>query len=772
MRPAVRARKGGGLSRALLTALLVAVGSPGPARRFVPEPYGAAGAVECANGLRIDSSRAYRADDRIPAGRVVVAALRRPVDSDALEALRRAGLEPLAGVFPQSVVCRAARELAGLAPPCALWLAPLPPAAKLAPDLAASGAVQAVAALWPGGDLRTDDIEGLGARLTRVGARTVEFECPADRLAAVAALDRIAWIQPRAAAAPFNDNVQWVLQRGWLPEAPPPETATPVWNRGIRGQGMVIGLFDSGIRTEHDMFRDDRVPITQPGIYPGHRKVVAYKLYRNAAFSDHSGFSYHGTAVAGCLAASDSATGGLSKFDGFAPDARIYFVDNGTAIGTYVFDPDLTELLDSVRYSLGMDDPVKQSSGSFGTGDALGYYRLEEASTDAVLWADKWFTLAWAAGNFGRGIYNIGHPSCAKNLLTVGACENGTDARLVASFTSRGPTRDQRVKPELLSPGRNVWTAYGDSVNSYRSRSGTSFSTPGVSAALALIRQYLRDGWHPLGRPEPGNAWPRASSALLRALAVAGAEPDVGTDFVPNKDVGWGRLNLGRLLHFEGDSIELDLFEDTVGIATGELREYEFVRVARQPLRVVLCWTDTAAALFPAAALVNDLDLELVSPDGNRYRGNQLYAGQSAANPPLWDERNTIEVCLLDVPLDGRWTVRVLARNVYTERQPYAVAVRTGPVPQSGIADARPAPLLRRSVMGASPRVGLLLEGPGRLTVYAADGRAAARLSVAPGPSQWPWTDGAGRPLPAGVYAVRFEPLGRPAESFRSVVVR
>ncbi|MFO7650080.1 MAG: S8 family serine peptidase [bacterium] len=752
----------------LLTAIVLALGSLGPARRFVPEPYAQVGAIVCANGLRIDATAALASTDRIATGTVIVAALRRPVDSTALEALRAAGLEPLAGVFPQSVVCRAGRDIPATTPDCALWLAPLPPGAKLAPDLPADGLVEAVAALWPGTDPQTvaGAIAASGAKVSQVGAHTLEFSCPADRLIALAALDAVAWVQPRPAAEPFNSAVQWVLQRGWLAEAPPPATATPIYDRGIRGQGITVGLFDSGIYTAHDMFRDERIPIIAPGIFPTHRKVVAYKMYRTAHFGDNNFFSYHGSAVAGSLCGSDSAAGGASKYDGFAPDSRVCFVDNGTTYGTYVFDADLTELLDSVRLGRGLDERVRQASGSFGSGTALGYYRIEEATVDAALWNDKWFTLVWAAGNFGRGTYNIGHPACAKSALTVGACGNGTAAREVPDFTSRGPTRDERTKPDLVSPGRTVFTVYGDSACNYRSRNGTSFSAPGVSAALALVRQYLRDGWHPSGRPEPQHAWPRVTSALLRGLALAAADPDVGTEFVPNKDVGWGRLDLGRLLHFEGDSIELDLFEDTVGLSTGEFREHSFERVGRQPLRVALVWTDTAAPPFPLAALVNDINLELVSPDGNRYRGNALIDGQSAPNPPLWDTRNTAELCLLDLPLPGRWTARVYGRNVYSPRQPYALVVRTGPTPPAAVAEAPAAPLPRLSAARIGPRLPVL--GPGRLTAFSSDGRAVASERIGPGRHEWPGT----RRLPAGVYAVRFEPAGRPPEICRLVVVR
>jgi hypothetical protein len=114
------------------------------------------------------------------------------------------------------------------------------------------------------------------------------------------------------------------------------------------------------------------------------------------------------------------------------------------------------------------------------------------------------------------------------------------------------------------------------------------------------------------------------------------------------------------------------------------------------------------------------LDLELTSPDGNHYRGNQFYNGWSRVNPSGWDGRNVEEVCLVPHPLTGRWTARVIGRNVYTPFQPFAVAVRggiSGMVP--GVAD------------GEFPRIGTVPKTPfglpsrpgWRLTVFAIDGR-------------------------------------------------
>lgn len=579
-----------------------------------------------------------------------------------------------------------------------------------------------MAAVWPGenASAAADAFADLGAEVAFQSREIIGCRASARTALALARLEAVAWIQPRGRCVSFNDNVQWVVQTGWHPEPPEPEPGRRVWANGVRGQGIVLGLLDMGINVWHNMFRDPALPLTGPGVFPEHRKIAAYKLYRTAAFGDAPGAGYHGTAVAGTLAGSDGPVGGSSPLDGVAPDARIYFVDNGTASGLYVYYDEMAELLDSVRYSIGMAEPVRQASGSFGSLDGLSYYRLAEATADAVCWEEKELAVTWAAGNAGGTRYRLGHPSCAKNILTVGGTGNGTASNEVYPASSRGPTRDGRIKPNVLAPGQSINTAYGGDTFAYSLRSGTSFSAPAAAAALGLARQYFREGRYPDGWPDSTRSLRRLSAAFYRALAIAAAGPDVGTATVPNEAVGWGRLNLSRVLHFPGDSVALTFVDETRGLGTGMYDEFFLDLDRRSPLRVVLAWTDTAAAVEAAITIVNDLNLELLSPDRNAYRGNQLFEGQSMPNPPVWDERNVEEVCQLERPLPGRWRIRVYGRNIYTVRQPYAVVI-TG-----GIAGLPPGIAEREMPSGpARPtaRRWPLVPPGATLRVFGADGR-------------------------------------------------
>ena len=710
----------------LLPALLAGTAS---AVSYAPEPYAGAAIIRFANGTSIDTRIAPLPEPtaRMGTGTVWLMHLTGPVQQEWLAELRSLGADPVCYLAYQTVVCRLWRDVPASdfrTLSFVDWFGPHPPSAKLAPELSTPDSrlptPDLVLSVWPDEDPNSvaAAIAGIGADVAEVTGRSVRFRFDAARLPEIAALEPVAWIQECSPARRFNSDVQWVMQIGWRPERPDEPTGHRIWEHGIRGQNMVVGLFDTGIATGHDMFIDPAVPVTGPGLFPEHRKFVAYKLYKGAAFGDAG--SFHGSAVAGTLCGNDSIVGNASKLDGVAPDCRLYFVDEGDAFGVDVFDADFTALLDSVRLSRGVAEPVRQVSGSFGSSEELSYYRLEEASLDAVCWNDKEFLAVWAAGNSGGSAYNIGHPSGAKNALTIGACGNGTQSNAVWASSSRGPCRDERIKPNLLAPGQDVATADGRAPHSYVAASGTSISAPAASGALMLLRQYFAEGWYPTGLPDSGHRVTHLSSALMRAMAIAAADSNVGSEYPPNASAGWGRLDVSTIMHFADDSNGLAFLDDTLGVATGEAQNFQFELSGRAPLHVVLAWTDTAAAPEAAIAIVNDLDLELTSPDGNRYHGNQFYGGWSASNPPNWDERNVEEVCLINHPLTGRWTARILGRNVYSPRQPFAVAVRGGIVGMvPGVAEGN----CPRIETVPKTRWGLPLRPGWHLAVFSIDGR-------------------------------------------------
>jgi len=95
-----------------------------------------------------------------------------------------------------------------------------------------------------------------------------------------------------------------------------------------------------------------------------------------------------------------------------------------------------------------------------------------------------------AAGNTGPAQKQIFSPGETKNAITVAATYNQAEGgNALAAFSSRGPTWDGQIKPDIAAPGVNVNTATAGTVNGYSNRSGTSFSAPIVTGVVALMRE-------------------------------------------------------------------------------------------------------------------------------------------------------------------------------------------------------------------------------------------------------------------------------------------
>jgi hypothetical protein len=662
----------------------------GPVHRFEPVAGDEVNYVSFANGITIDTRTGEPA---LPAGLALapsagesqyyIIQFTGPFLHQWFRDLDRAGIKTFGYLPNYAVVASLTAEQRALVAslPMVRWTGLYQPAYKLESSLLdATGARKVVILCLPfedAGPVRSaiEDVGGtVVTAMTSSFGTTITAELDGSDLAAVARLNQVYWIQEWSEGSVCNNTSQWVMQGGYQASSPPDTStvARPVWRHGVRGQHVILSTTDTGLNTGHDMFRDPAMSITPPGIWPDHRKVVAYKKFQGA---DASEGQYHGSHVAGSVCGNDSITGGTSYYDGMAKDARYYFVDitNGYS---FLVPEDHTPLWDTVYSGRGLPDslrPIKQQSGSWRWGNSSGTYKIQDASSDAFGWAHPDFLNLIAAGNEGSGARTLGNPSIAKNILTIGATERGTASNTVASFSSRGPTQDNRIKPNVMAPGVDIWSALNSGTNGYDQMSGTSMATPTANGTVGLMRCYLQEGYYPTGTPEPGNRITYITAALLRSMAMASADPNVGSYTIPSFDIGWGRLDADSLLYFAGDVRKLLITDDTSGIATGEFKEQRFRVGSAIPLRLCLAWTDTAAAPSANPTIVNDLDLTLTSPTGTVYKGNKYTSGQSTPNPTGRDSINVEECARVNAPDTGVWTMRVSAHNVATNaRQDFA----------------------------------------------------------------------------------------------------
>jgi hypothetical protein len=289
----------------------------------------------------------------------------------------------------------------------------------------------------------------------------------------------------------------------------------------------------------------------------------------------------------------------------------------------------------------------------------------------------------FSVGNEGAPPRAVNTPGTAKNVITVGASENvredgmdgcgygngdADDAQDMAVFSSRGPTDDGRVKPDIVAPGTHIQgaasqaagyagltvcdTYWPNGQTLYTWSSGTSHATPAIAGALSLIDHYFR---LQLGRPAP-------SPAMLKAYLLNSARHLTGIGAggtLPSNDQGWGIASLNTA--FDG-APRLLVDQGVVLHGTGETYTLRgVVAVPGDPFRVTLAWTDVPGTPT-ASAWVNDLDLE-VSIAGTTYKGN-VFAGASSVGGGSYDDKNNVEGMFLPAGVSGSFTVAVRAANI------------------------------------------------------------------------------------------------------------
>ncbi len=246
-----------------------------------------------------------------------------------------------------------------------------------------------------------------------------------------------------------------------------PKIATPkVWEVGLKGQGIKVAVVDTGIDPTHPDFEG---------------RIVATKSFIGGDKDDNG----HGTHVAGTIAGSGVKSNG--KYVGVAPEAMLYIAkvldaNGGGSMSSVMAGIEWAALEQKVQI-------INLSMGSSGSCD--GTDALSVLCDEAVTQADV--VMCVAAGNSGPGSQTIGPPGCARYVITVGAI---TDNDRIAGFSSRGPTADGRIKPDIVFPGVDVvapqaaGTRLGTVIaEGYVMIDGTSMATPHAAGVAALMLQ-------------------------------------------------------------------------------------------------------------------------------------------------------------------------------------------------------------------------------------------------------------------------------------------
>jgi len=270
-----------------------------------------------------------------------------------------------------------------------------------------------------------------------------------------------------------------------------PQIGAPrLWDEGLMGEGVRIAIADTGIDPDHPDFQG---------------RIAATSDFTGEGAGDANG---HGTHCAGIAAGSGTACAG--KYRGVAPASTLYVAKLLRANGQGM----MSTVMAGVEWAVDQGvHIISLSVGGPGPGD--GSDALSEMCDAAVA---EGVIVVVAAGNDGPNGYTIGSPGCARDVITIGACN---DDDRIAAFSSRGPTTDGRIKPDVVLPGvdivapRAAGTALGTVVDEwYTSASGTSMATPHAAGVCALLVQ-----------AHPGLTPAQAKARLMGTAIDLGAGP-------------------------------------------------------------------------------------------------------------------------------------------------------------------------------------------------------------------------------------------------------
>ncbi len=566
------------------------------------------------------------------------------------------------------------------------------PSDKLQPFLAALIASQA-----PAARIRTtiqtlapEDAESVAAAARAAGG-AVEDLSAGTRWGIVHATLPFRAIRPLTA----RGDVQWIEER--VPIAARNNRAaigthlntTNVWQTwGLTGKGQIVGHADTGLDTGD-------LATLHPD-FQGH--ILA--LIARGRPGDASDFNGHGTHTAGSLVGNGAASAGLYR--GMAYEAQLVHQSVMDAYGTFSgIGADIYTLFEE-SYAYG----ARIHSDSWGS-DTAGAYDSDCRSVDLFAWDNPDHLAFFASGNSGRdGNYDgvvdlgaVGSPAAAKNVLAVGAAENDRPAGTgsyyssfawgalwpswypaapissdnisysatpspyrqgMAAFSSRGPTQDGRIKPDLVAPGSDVLSTKSALAGSgwgllasntrYCFNGGTSMSTPLVAGTAALVRQYAVERG---GVTNP-------SAALVKAMLIGGARSltpgQYGTGAAreipaasPNNVEGWGEPDIEATVHPSGRMVRL---YDRVTPAAGATNTFAVTVVSdNTPLDIALAWIDYPATAGAGVTRVDDLDLLVTAPDGSTLHPN---------NGSSRDILNTVETLRVNAAQTGVYQVHVI----------------------------------------------------------------------------------------------------------------
>ena len=381
---------------------------------------------------------------------------------------------------------------------------------------------------------------------------------------------------------------------------------------GLTGEGVVIGIIDGGTVDDRHRSLAGRV-FNLPSV------VIEGRCGPNDTHATHVG----GTMMSS--GAGDLAGRGIA----WGSELLVSISFCGRNVQDTLF---IAQMSDLSNHSYGGQAGWTWTGRwTWAGGEDFGRYTVDSQAVDEAIYGQDHIWII-AAGNeggqgpdnapedrpidCGNGIDCLIGASNAKNALIVGGIAGfdpvaGRESLRLMGMSSRGPTDDGRVKPDVVARGQEVYSSQAGSLEGYTALSGTSMASPGASGAAALLVEQYAAARNGVTMP----------SALLRALLVQTAlspEPDGR----PTPAYGHGLIQVR-------DAAELlaaELADDTQHVYRGLDRvrpnpfEFSVQGVPGEPIVVTLAWVDPPSVAVPSwensavPAVANNLNVRVRDP--------------------------------------------------------------------------------------------------------------------------------------------------------------
>lgn len=381
----------------------------------------------------------------------------------------------------------------------------LPPAPRYVRELEALGADVAVQSRW----LNAVSVRADETQLARIAALPFVARIEPVRRAIRIAPQQDAMAKPAAPLASYGLDYGNALAQMEMMDVP---RVHDIW---IDGTDITVGMLDNGFRWRpHEAMSGIRVR--------GEYDFINQDTLTENEEGDQYGQDSHGTVTFSSLAAFRPG-----KLIGPAFNADFYLAKTEVNGSETQIEEDYwvqgIEWLEArgasiASASLGYADWDDGTGYFYANGDFDG--RTAVTTRAAVEAMRRGIVVVTAMGNEGSAPGTLIAPADADSIVAVGAV-NYTN--IIAGFSSRGPTNDARIKPDVCAPGVSVYCANKSGADTYEYASGTSMATPLAAGVAALVRS---------ARPE---LTPVQVRDALRATADNASAPD--------NNRGWGLVN-------------------------------------------------------------------------------------------------------------------------------------------------------------------------------------------------------------------------------------